>query len=211
MTARLAAALMIVGLAACGGGSKDATNTPQTVQSTQQPASSTPSPAQAAQQAAQSVQQIAGATGAAVKPVDSDELKTLLPDLSGYEKKGTRGEQISMGMVASSHAETNYEKGDTSIKLEIQDTALSQMFLAPISVFIAAGYSEKSDDGFRRSATINGSPGFESWDKGAKRAEVTAIVVNRFIVTAKGGEVENTDAVRKIVEAVNFSKLAGMK
>jgi hypothetical protein len=85
------------------------------------------------------------------------------------------------------------------------------VLLAPLSVFMAAGFAEKSDDGYKKSTTIAGSPGFEQWEKEGKHAEITVIVANRFVVTGKGSEVDSPDVVRKIVESVNFAKLASLK
>jgi len=197
---------------ACGGSKKE--DAPKTAQSST-PSASTPQPGTQsqsspapAQQVPQGTQQI---TPEQLKIVDSDELKALLPDIAGYERRNTKGEQMSMGVASFSHVETHYDKDDTTITLEIQDTGLSQVLLAPLSVFTAPGFAEKSDDGYSRSTTIGGSPGFEKWQKEGKHAEVTAIVANRFVVSGKGNEVEGPDVVRKIVEAVNFAKLASLK
>jgi hypothetical protein len=165
--------------------------------------------AQVAQQMAQGLQQQAGQ--AAVTPVDSDALKALLPDMDGWEKKNTKGEQVSVAGFSSSHVVTHYSKGDSTIELEITDTSLNPVMLAPLSMFMAVGYSEKSDEGYKKSTTVSGSPGFEDWNKDARRGELTAVVANRFIVHGTGHEVDSVDPVRKVIEAVNLPKLAGMK
>ena len=122
----------------------------------------------------------------------------------------TKGEQLSMP-VSYSRGETRYQKDDSRIELEITDTAMNQLLLAPISMFMSSGYSERSDDGFKRSSKIAGMPGMEEWNSNSKHAEVTAVVGNRFIVSAKGDNVASLDPVRKVVESVNLSKLAALK
>lgn len=168
---------------------------------------------QGAQQAAQGLQQMAQAlqSGQNVKLVESDELKALLPDIAGWEKKNSKSEQMSMGVASFSHAETHYENGDAEVKLDITDSAMSQLVLAPFVMFVASGYSEKTDDGYRKSTVISGMQGFESWDKSDKRGEVVAIVGNRFIVQGTGRSVDSVDIVKKVVESVNLAKLATMK
>jgi len=206
------AGLVAAAAVACGGKKDDTSKTAQS----STPAASTPQPGAAGQPAATptpaapGIPQMLGAPGQ-VKLIDSDDLKALLPDVAGYERKNTKGEQMSMGVASFSHVETHYEKGDSIVTLEIQDTALSQVLLAPLSVFMASGFAEKSDDGYKKSTTIAGSPGFEQWEKEGKHAEITAIVASRFVVTGKGSEVDSPDVVRKIVESVNFAKLASMK
>jgi hypothetical protein len=114
-------------------------------------------------------------------------------------------------MPAHSRAEAHYEKGESRIELEITDTALNQLLLAPMSMFLSSGYSERSDDGFKRAAKVGGQPGLEEWNSRSNRGEVTALVGKRYIVRATGHDVENIEAVRQVVETVDFGKLAALK
>lgn len=163
--------------------------------------------AQGLQQMAQGFQQMAQGSA---KVVDYEQLKGLLPEVSGWTRSDTKGEQLSMP-VSYSRAEARYSKDDSRISLEITDTALSQMLLAPMSMFLATGYSERSDDGFKRAAKIGGFPGMEEWNKNSKHGEVTAVVGNRYIVHGTGEDVASLDPVRQVVEAVNLSKLGALK
>ena len=135
----------------------------------------------------------------------------MLPDApSGWTRGKTKGNQMSMG-ISMSHAEVDYEKGDASIHLEITDTSFNQLMLAPISMMLAAGYSERSSDGYKKSMTLGGSPGFETWEYDSKVGEVTVVVGNRIIVTAKGHNVDNADVVKALVQAVDQAKLKDLK
>jgi hypothetical protein len=165
--------------------------------------------AQGLQQMAQGIQQMGNAQS--VKIIDSDRLKELLPEIGGWERGTPKGEQVSMMGMATSKAEARYTKGDSRIDLEITDTSFSQAMLAPFSMFLAMGFEEKSDDGFKRAAKIGGSPGLEEWNKGTRRAEATAIVGGRYIVQGTGRGVDGLDVVRKAVEAVDLAKLAALK
>jgi glucose/arabinose dehydrogenase len=186
----------------------------QAAQASQQAAQGAQTAAQGAQTAAQGLQQMAQALQSGqgqVKMIESDTLKTLLPEVSGWERKNSKSEQVSMGVASMSHAETHYEAGDQEIKLDITDSAMSQLLLAPVVMYLATGYSEKTDDGYKKAVQVGGYPGFESWDKSSKRAEVAAVVGNRFIVAATDNNVESVDPVRKLVETVDLAKLAGLK
>jgi hypothetical protein len=163
--------------------------------------------AQGLQQMAQGFQQMA--QGAA-KPVDFEQLKAALPEINGWTMSDARGEQVNMP-VAISRAEARYSRDQSRVELEIVDTALSQLLLAPMSMFLASGYSERSDDGFKRAAKIAGQPGMEDWNSQTRRGEVTAVVENRFIVKATGHQVDNIETVRGAVEAVDLAKLASLK
>jgi hypothetical protein len=171
---------------------------------------------QGAQQLAKGLEQFAkglaqmgqGAANATV--IDFEVLKTLIPELPGWTRGDVKGEQVSMG-VKMSKARTSYQKGDSSMTLEIVDTSFNQLLLAPMTVFMAAGYEERSDDGYTRSISLAGAPGFEKWRKQGKDGEVNLLVANRFMVTAEGNNIENIDVLKKAVQTVDLNKLAGMK
>lgn len=207
-------------LAACGGSEQQqaedaAKQMEQGAQQMQQAAeqmakgaaASSEQMAQGLQQMAQGFQQMA--QGSAT-PVDFEQLKAALPEVSGWTMSDARGEQANMP-VAISRAEAQYRRDSSRVELEIIDSALSQLLLAPMSMFLSSGYSERSDDGFKRAAKIGGQPGMEDWNTRTRRGEVTAVVANRFIVKATGQGVESLDPVRAVVEAVDFAKLATLK
>jgi hypothetical protein len=204
---------LVFGLAAACGGSDSApaptptpTPTPEATPQTMQ---------QAAEQMAKGMEQFAKGLsgqgqGEAAKAVDFERLVELLPQVDGWERSEPKGEQVTMG-IAISKAQARYTKGGSEVSIEITDSSFNQLILTPLSMYLAAGYSERSTEGFKRGTTVGGHPGFETWVNSSKRGEVTAVVANRFIVQGTGRGVENTDAVKAFVQAVDLSKLAGLK
>ncbi len=156
-------------------------------------------------QMAQGLQQMAQSD---VEVVDFEVLKAALPQVEGWTQANARGEQMS-APIRHSRAEAQYSQGNSSIELEITDSAMNQLLLAPMSMFLSTGFSERSDEGFKRATEIGGNPGLEEWNSASRRAEVTAVVANRFIVQATGHGVDDIESVRQFVEAVNLSQLAG--
>jgi hypothetical protein len=145
-----------------------------------------------------------------VKATDYEELKVLLPDVAGWTKSDVAGEEVSMPETHS-RATARYTRNDSHIELDITDTGLSQLLLGPLSVFLASGYTERSDNGFKRALTISGQPGLEDWNGAAGRGEVTALVGSRFVVKAIGHDVSSIDSVRSVVAAIDFPRLAAIK
>jgi hypothetical protein len=171
-------------------------------------------PAPGANQMAQGLQQFAQGLSqlsqSQAKPVDYELLKGLLPEMNGWTKSRARGEQMTKPF-AISNAKAHYSAGESSMDIEITDSAMNQMIFAPFAMFMASGYEERSDDGYKKSGTISGSPGFESWDKKTNRGEVTVIVANRFVVQATGRRVGAIEPVRKAIEAIDLARLATLK
>jgi hypothetical protein len=193
-----------VAFAACGG-SKSATPAAAAETSTP-PASASPSASPSPPATAQPAQP--EQTAAAI---DFEKLIALLPDApSGWTRSKPKGEQAGTTREISA-AEADYEKGESSINLEITDTAFDKTYLAPLSFTLASHYSERHGNGYAKAAPIGGSPGCERWDGDAKFAEVTMVVGNRIIVTARGRNVDNANASRALVAAVDQNKLAALK
>jgi len=190
---------LMLGAVACGGGSKGTAEQTPTTQAAQQ------TPVPVAQQTAQNPPRTQTANA-----VDFEQLVALIPEHAGWTRSTPRGEQYVLG-VPVSRAEANYDKGESSIKLQITDTAFSQVGLAPYSMMLLPTYFERSSDGYKKAASLGGSPGFETWDNVNKDAEVAVVVVNRFVVMAKGRNVDSPDVVRSLVQAVDLSKLAAIK
>jgi hypothetical protein len=219
-TTLLAVPALALTLAACGSSEQQqaqeaAAKMEQGAQQVQQAAEQMAEGAQASSeqmakglaQMAQGFQQMAQGSA---KPVDFEQLKAVLPEVNGWTMGDARGEQMNMP-VAISRAEAQYRRDTSRVELEIVDSALSQLLLAPMSMFLSSGYSERSDDGFKRATKIGGHPGMEDWNTRTRRGEVTAVVANRFIVKATGHSVESLDQVRSVLDAVDFAKLATLK
>ena len=93
----------------------------------------------------------------------------------------------------------------------LADSGFQPLILAPISVFLSSGASEKSGGTTRRAVTINGSPGSESWTPAGRNGEVVVLVAQRFVVTATARGIGDLDAARAVVRAVDFGRLAGLR
>lgn len=139
-----------------------------------------------------------------------EQLLALLPQAEGWTRSEPRGEQVGMG-ITMSRARAQYDKGESSIDLEITDSSFNQLVLSPMAMFLTAGYSERSTNGYARSAAVSGHPGFEKWIDASKRGEVTVVVGNRFIVQASGSDVDDVETVRALVQAVDLGRLAGLR
>ncbi|HYN10193.1 MAG TPA: hypothetical protein VES67_22595 [Vicinamibacterales bacterium] len=219
---------LIAGVGCGGGGQSGSSSTPASssqaastaapaagaAATAQTPPGGQPSAQGGAGQMAQGLQQFAQGLSqlsqSQAKPVDFELLKGFLPELSGWTKEKARGEQMNMPF-AISNAKAHYSSGESSMDIEITDSALNQMIFAPFAMFMASGYEERSDDGYKKAGTIAGSPGFESWEKDSSKAEVTVIVANRFVVQATGHRMASIDPVKKALETVDLAKLATLK
>lgn len=170
--------------------------------------------AQGAAAMAKGFEQLAkGMTAAGTGKVDVlpfEKLGEAFPEVSGWTRSEVRGKSSTMPF-AMSEAEATYENGDARVRLEVVDTALNQMILAPFSMFLVQNYSERSSDGYKKGLTFKGQPAFEEVNNRSKSGEITVVVDKRFIVHARGRNVTDVEAARTVLEKMDFSKLTAAK
>ena len=148
--------------------------------------------------------------GKPVEPVATDLLRATLPSVDGWTMDAPEGERMT-SPIAFSQVETQYKKGDAEIEMRVVDTGYAQMLIAPWSMFLASGYSKETGDGWEKSTTVGGNPGFEKFDKSSRRGELNIFAGKRFMVTIEGRDLADTKVLHEFASKVDFGKIAGLK
>ena len=162
---------------------------------------------------AKGLEAMAGGAGGSVKPVDPvsfRDLQTFFPDLDGWEKQKPTGERMT-APFAFSQAEVRYEKGDSRIEMKLVDSGFNQLLFTPFAMMMQAGYEKETQDGYEKSTTVAGMPGWEKWNTERKDGSVNALVGKRFILSIEGDNVEDVKALHAIASKIDFNKLAALK
>ena len=151
-----------------------------------------------------------GANGAKPsEPVSFRDLQTAFPTVSGWTMDKPRGERMS-APVAFSQTETRYKNGDQTIEVKIVDSAFNQMLITPWAMFLAAGYEKETDDGYEKSTTIAGNPGFEKWNDQRKDGELNIVVAKRFLVSVEGDRLTDMKQLQEFASKIDFAKLGAL-
>jgi hypothetical protein len=155
---------------------------------------------------------MAGAAGdtKTVDPVSFRDLQAFFPTLDGWEKAKPTGEKISAPFHYS-NAEVTYRKGDSRIVLKLADSGFNQLFFAPFAMMMQIGYEKETQDGYEKSTTIGGQPGFEKWNSEQKDGELTAVVNKRFLMSIEGNHLDDIKTLHEVAAKVDLAKLAAMK
>ncbi len=148
--------------------------------------------------------------GQAVEPVSFKELQAVFVPIDGWEMEKPTGQRMGMP-VAHSQAEVTYRKGDARIDVTVTDSALNQLLVAPIAMFLTTGYEKETKTGYEKSAQVAGYPGWEKWDTSRKDGELNAVVNKRFIVNIDGNNVEDMKVLYAFASATNLAKLESLK
>ena len=176
--------------------------------------------APAAGQAAQGMQDFAkamqgmaaamgGNGGKASDPVSFRDLQTAFPTVSGWTMDKPKGERMT-SPVAFSQTEARYKNGSQEIEVKIVDSAFNQILVAPWAMFLTAGYEKETDDGYEKSTTVSGNPGFEKWNDSRKDGEVNIVVAKRFLVSVEGDRLSDVKQLHDFAARIDFAKLTAL-
>ncbi|MEX1129695.1 MAG: hypothetical protein WEB50_14095 [Vicinamibacterales bacterium] len=157
-------------------------------------------------------QMAAGSSGdqKASEPVKLQDLLATLPKIDGWEQQKPEGERMT-SPFPTANAKATYTRGESRIEVEVVDSAFNQLLLAPVSMFLASGYSKETTTGYERSTTVNGQPGWEKWDSENKQGEVNALVGKRFLVTIEGSGIDGVQVLQDVASKMDFNRLASLK
>jgi hypothetical protein len=150
------------------------------------------------------------ADGKTVEPVSFRDLQAALPDVSGWTMAKPTGERMT-SPVAYSQTEARYTSGEASIEVKVVDSAFHQMLIAPWSMFMAAGYEKETSDGYEKSISVSGMPGFERWNSDSKNGELNLVVSKRFLVTIEGRDIADPKVLHDFAAKVDTAKLASLE
>ena len=150
-----------------------------------------------------------GGGGKTADPVSFRDLQTAFPEVSGWSMNKPKGERMT-SPVAFSQTETRYKNGDQEIEVKIVDSAFNQILVAPWAMFLTAGYEKETDDGYEKSTTVSGNPGFEKWNSSRKDGELNIVVAKRFLVSVEGDHLSDVKQLHDFAAKVDFAKLAAL-
>lgn len=147
----------------------------------------------------------------AASVVNFRELKKLLPataaDLRRTSAEGQK--QSTMGITVS-YAEARYEKEDASISIKITDTTGTGFMAMGAAAITMSEIDRESDDGFERTATLQGYKGLEKYNSSDKSGEIQVWVGARFLVEISGNGVP-FESLSKAIAAIDLKALASIK
>lgn len=141
------------------------------------------------------------------------ELQAYLPDVSGYKKEGgPRGSQMNMpGMAGSwSQTEQSYSSGDKRIEITLFDYNGANMAFGAATAMYKAGFATEDDT--KRSGSVDlgvrDVTGYETVYKKDPRAELTLVVVDRFLIQLQSEGDSDVEALKKAAKGMRLAELA---
>jgi len=145
--------------------------------------------------------------------VDFSKLLPLLPEApSGWTADKPEGETSDIGGFKLTNVHRDYRKGEgddaPSAAISILDSVANPDYVEATT----AGWNKNSEtpDGYSKSVTIDGNPGFEAYEKDQKHASLWIMIAKRYFLEI---ELQNQDPkeLQEWVKRIDLKKLAAVK
>ena len=160
----------------------------------------------------------AGVTRAAEEPqlaevVDFAKLIPILPEPSaGWTADKAEGSTDDIGgtKITSVHRDYKKGEGDTAptTSISILDSAANPDYVA--STTAAWSMSTSTPEGYTKTLTIEGMPGFETFENEGKHGTLWLMVAKRYVLTIETQNQESKD-LQEWLKRIDVKKLAGVK
>ena len=145
--------------------------------------------------------------------VDYQKLLPILPDpLQGWVADKAEGSTEDVGGFRITNVHRDYHKGEgdkgPTAAISILDSVANPDY---VNATTAAWKSNsETDEGYGKSVTIDGNPGFEAFEKESKHATLWVMIANRYFVQI---ELQNQDPkeLHEWVKHIDLKKLAAIK
>jgi len=145
--------------------------------------------------------------------VDYQKLLPILPDPpQGWVADKAEGSTEDVGGFRITNVHRDYHKGEDNkgptAAISILDSVANPDYVNATTA--AWNNNSETNEGYGKSVTIDGNPGFEAFEKESKHATLWVMIANRYFVQI---ELQNQDPkeLREWVKRVDLKKLAAIK
>jgi hypothetical protein len=145
--------------------------------------------------------------------VDYQKLLPILPDApQGWSADKPEGSREDAGGFRITNVHRDYRTGEgeniPTAAISILDSAANPDYVSTITA--AWNNTSETSEGYGKSVTIDGNPGFEAFEKEGKHATLWIMLANRYFLQI---ELQNQDPkeLQEWVKRVDLKKLAAIK
>ena len=168
----------------------------------------------AAEEMGKTAEEMATATTGDGEPQPAVSFRVLMEylptEFQGLESSEPEGESMTMGNWTYSRASVRFREDRKQADVDIFDYAYIPMLYSSFRMMWGMNYNKESSSGFERTTEIAGFPAIEKWRASNETGEITVLVGDRFIVTAKTSRI-GEDATRELLNKINLKSLANEK
>jgi hypothetical protein len=144
---------------------------------------------------------------------DPAKLIPILPEPpAGWTAEKAEGSSDDVGGFKITNVHRDYEKGEAADAPRTSISILDSVANPDYVEATTAGWKQNSEtpEGYSKSVTIDGNPGFEAYEKDQKQASLWVMVAKRYFVEI---QLQNQDPkeLQEWIKKVDLKKLAEIK
>lgn len=145
--------------------------------------------------------------------VDYQKLLSILPEPpSGWNADKPEGSTEDVGGFKITNVHRDYHKGEgekaPSAAISVLDSVSNPDYVSATTE--AWKSSSDTSEGYAKSVTIEGNPGFETFEKDSKHAALWVMIANRYFVQIELQNEEPSE-LQEWIKRVDLKKLAAVK
>jgi hypothetical protein len=145
--------------------------------------------------------------------VDYQKLLAILPDPpQGWAADKAEGSTEDVGGFRITNVHRDYHKGEgdkaPTAAISILDSVANPDYVNATTA--AWNSNNESSEGYGKSVTIDGNPGFEAFEKESKHATLWVMIANRYFVQIEL-QAQDPKQLQEWVKHVDLKKLAAIK
>ena len=147
-------------------------------------------------------------TAGAVQAVPGETLKALLPEVGGYTRNEISSASGGAAGIGGSNAEATYQKGSSSLTVEITDLGAAGG-IAGLAGAFQVNSNKESSTGYEKVSTVGGRMTTEEYNNQAKSGKYGVLIASRFMVEAHGNDVSMND-LKSVVGSIDTGRLESL-
>ena len=145
--------------------------------------------------------------------IDYQKLLSILPEPpQGWNADKAEGSTEDVGGFRITNVHRDYHKGEgenvPTAAISVLDSVANPDYVSATTA--AWSSNSETSEGYGKSVTIDGNPGFEAFEKESKHATLWVMIANRYFVQI---ELQNQDPkeLQEWIKRVDLKKLAAIK
>ena len=145
--------------------------------------------------------------------VDPAKLIPLLPEPpTGWTAEKAEGSSDDVGGFKITNVHRDYQKGEGDNAPRASISILDSVANPDYVEATTNGWNQNSEtsEGYAKSVTVDGNPGFEAYDKDQKQATLWIMVAKRYFITVELHDLEPKE-LQEWIKKVDLKKLAEIK
>ncbi|MEO6340454.1 MAG: Yip1 family protein, partial [Caulobacteraceae bacterium] len=143
-----------------------------------------------------------------VQIVPGETLKSLLPQVGGYTRSEISSASGGAAGIGGSNAEATYQKGSSSLTVEITDLGAAGGIAGLASAF-QVNSNKESSTGYEKVSTVGGRMTTEEYNTQSKSGKYGVLIASRFMVEAHGNDVAMND-LKGVVGSIDLGRLESL-